>query len=99
MVGEFPTIYLSWPWCSGALQDISSGLKAQEIEIDWRLFKNDNGGRRASELTENKLRYNKPDEDLTHVRRKPITLTNENPKNYTSSVLTNLKFRPGEKSD
>ena len=57
-----------------ALQDISSGLKAQEIEIDWRSFKYDIEGRRASELTKNMLRYNKRDEDLTHVRSlKPIT--------------------------
>ena len=74
-----------------ALQDISSGLEAQEIEIDWRSFKNDIGGRRASELTENMLRYNKRDEDLTHVRSlKPITLTNEKPKNCTCFVLTNF---------
>ena len=72
-----------------ALQDISSGLEAQEIEIDWRLFKNDIGGRRASELTKNMLRYNKRDEDLTRVR-KPITLTNEKPKNCTCFVLTNF---------
>ena len=73
-----------------ALQDISSGLKAQEIEINWGSFKNDIGGRRASELTENMLRYNKRDEDPTHVRRKPITLTNEKPKNCTCFVLTNF---------
>ena len=57
MVGEFPTIYLSWPWCSGAVtfhtdsSDTDKGFK-----FSW--YTGDKGGSEAAITTTPKPEYN-----------------------------------------